>query len=222
MVEWVVGIVRMLGYPGIAILMLIENVFPPLPSEGIMPFAGFLAARGELSLFGVILAGTIGSVLGTLPIYFIARKVGIERIREWFERYGHWLTLSGRDVDQAAGWFDRYGGLLVLVGRALPGMRAFVSIPAGARRMHFGRFLLYNTVGSALWTGFLTYLGVLLGQNYEAVKDYLEPVTWTVLGIGAGTFLFRIVKRRWSGSKQSCDVGLPSPANSLSDSAFLH
>jgi len=194
MVEWIIGIVRMLGYPGIAFLMFMENVFPPLPSEGIMPFAGFLVTRGELSLAGVILAGTLGSVLGTLPVYFLSRAVGIERIRDWCEQRGRWLTLSGKDIDHAAGWFDRYGGLTVLMGRALPGMRAFVSIPAGARHMPLGQFLLYNTLGSAAWTAFLTYFGVLLGQNYAVAKDYLAPVTWSVLGVGAALFALRLVR----------------------------
>lgn len=196
MVEWIVGVVRMLGYPGIAFLMFVENVFPPLPSEGIMPFAGFLASRGELSLAGVILAGTAGSVLGTLPIYFLARAVGLERIREWCEQHGRWLTLGGEEIDRAAVWFDRYGGPTVLLGRALPGMRAFVSIPAGARRMPLGQFLFYNALGSAAWTAFLTYLGVLLGRNYDEVKNYLAPVTWSVLGIAAALFAFRLVRCR--------------------------
>jgi membrane protein DedA with SNARE-associated domain len=196
MVEWIIGVVRLLGYPGIAFLMFVENVFPPLPSEGIMPFAGFLASRGELSLFWVIAAGTAGSVLGTLPLYFLSRAVGIARIRDWTERYGRWLTLSGEDVDRAAERFDRWGPIVVLFGRALPGMRAFVSIPAGARAMHLGRFLLYNAIGSAIWTGFLTYLGVLLGQNYEEVRHLLAPVTWSLLGLLTGAFLLRVVRCR--------------------------
>lgn len=196
MVEWVSGMVRMLGYPGIAFLMFVENVFPPLPSEGIMPFAGFLATRGELNLAGVILAGTVGSVLGTLPSYFLSRAVGIERIRAWCEQYGRWLTLCGADVDRAAAWFDRYGGLTVLLGRALPGMRAFVCIPAGARRMPLPQFLFYNTLGTAAWTAVLTYLGVLLGQNYDEVKDYLAPVSWTVIGVGTVLFAFRLARFR--------------------------
>lgn len=196
MVEWVIGIVRMLGYPGIAFLMFVENLFPPLPSEGIMPFAGFLAVQGELSLAGVILAGTLGSVLGSLPLFFLSRAIGIERIRTWCEAHGHWLTLNGQDVDRAAEWFDRYGGPTVLLGRSLPGMRAFVSIPAGARRMPFGQFLLYNTVGSAAWTAVLTYLGVFLGRNYDAVKDYLAPVSWVMVVVGGAFLVFRLVRCR--------------------------
>ncbi|MGV3724049.1 MAG: DedA family protein [Actinomycetota bacterium] len=208
MVEWIVGIVRMLGYPGIAFLMFVENVFPPLPSEGIMPFAGFLASRGELSLAGVILAGTAGSVLGTLPLYFVARAVGLERIREWCEKHGRWLTLSGEEIGRAAVWFDRYGGPTVLLGRALPGMRAFVSIPAGARRMPLGWFLVYNTLGSGLWTGFLTYLGVLLGQNYASVKDYLGPITWGVLALAGGALLLRVIKCRLKNAPQASERGV--------------
>lgn len=207
MVEWIIGVVRMLGYPGIAFLMFLENLFPPLPSEGIMPFAGFLAGRGELSLFWVIVAGTLGSVLGTLPFYYISRAVGIRRIRCWAERYGRWLALSGEDIDRAAERFDRYGGAVVLLGRALPGMRAFVCIPAGAQRMHVGLFLLYNTIGTAIWTGFLTYLGVLMGQNYEAAKEILGPVTWVILSVLLGSIVLRIVRCRTTSDSRIRERG---------------
>jgi membrane protein DedA with SNARE-associated domain len=199
MFDWIVSLIRTIGYPGIVFLMFLENVFPPLPSEGIMPFAGFVAHQGEMSLGGVIAAGTIGSVLGTLPLYYLGRAIGLERIRDWAERHGRWLTISGEDVDQTARWFERFGPAAVLIGRSLPGARAFVSVPAGAQRMHLGLFLLYNTIGSGIWTAVLTYTGVILGQNYGRVKDYLGPITWVVMGLFTAAFIVRVVRQHADG-----------------------
>jgi len=110
MAGWVIDLIRSTGYFGIVLLMFVENVFPPIPSEVIMPLAGFMVSQGKLSLAGIVLAGTIGSVLGALPLYYLGRVVGEDRLKEWADRHGGWLTVSRKDIERAKAWFDRHGG----------------------------------------------------------------------------------------------------------------
>jgi membrane protein DedA with SNARE-associated domain len=120
-----------LGYAGVAFLMFLENVFPPIPSELIMPLAGFSAARGEMTLWGVIVAGSVGSVLGQYPLYYLGRAVGPERLHRWADRHGKWLTVSGKDIEKAREWLNRRGPIAVLLCRLVPGVRSLISIPRG-------------------------------------------------------------------------------------------
>ena len=131
--------------------MLIDNVFPPIPSEVIMPLAGFAAARGQLSLIGVFLAGTAGSLSGALVWYGVGRWVGRERLKRFAARHGRWLTLSPAEIDRAGGWFARRGGITVLVGRVIPGVRSLISVPAGVAGMPLTPFLVYSAVGTIVW-----------------------------------------------------------------------
>jgi membrane protein DedA with SNARE-associated domain len=193
MAEWITNLVQTLGYPGIAVLMLVESAFPPIPSEVIMPFAGMVAARGQLNFWLVVVVGSVASVLGTLPLYYLGHRVGLERIEAWADRYGRLLTLSGEDIRRAGDWFDRHP-VTVLVCRLIPGIRALISIPAGARRMNFGVFLLYTTVGTTLWAALLTYMGLVLGQNYRMVERFIDPVTWAIFGAIAVMYVYRVVK----------------------------
>lgn len=192
MIEWITETIRTLGYPGIVFLMLAENVFPPIPSEVIMPFAGMVASRGQLSVAGVVLAGTFGSVLGALALYYLGHRVDEERLKEWADRHGKWLTLSREDLERVHNMFDRHGGAIVFVCRLMPAIRSLISIPAGANRMPLAPFLLYTTLGSAIWIGALTYFGMLLGQNYRLVERYLEPVTWTIMGGAVLLYFYRL------------------------------
>ena len=120
MFDWITGLVERTGYLGIALLMLAENVFPPIPSELIMPMAGFTAARGALNMVGVVVAGTVGSLAGVLLWYYIGRWIGLERLKRWAAKHGRWLTISPEEVDEAAAWFDRHCGKAVLIGRLIP------------------------------------------------------------------------------------------------------
>lgn len=183
MLDWIQDLINTLGYPGIVFLMFLENVFPPIPSEAIMPFAGFTASRGDLSVIGVIIAGTVGSVLGALPLYYIGKYVGEARIKRWADRYGKWFTVSSKDIDKAKGWFERHGGAAVFLCRLVPGIRSLISIPAGFSSMHMPTFLLYTAVGSSMWTALLTYLGVFLGNNYEQVETYLGPAGKIIMAV---------------------------------------
>ena len=196
MASWVMGLMFSTNYAGILLLMLAENVFPPIPSELIMPLAGFMVAQGKLTFFGTIAAGTAGSVFGALLLYCFGKKLGEERVKRFAERYGCWLTVSGQDIDRASRWFDKHGGTAVLFGRLVPGVRSLVSVPAGIAGMNLRRFLLYSLIGTALWTALLVYLGYLLRSNFAAVDQFLDPVSWIVFGAAAIVYLARVVKQK--------------------------
>lgn len=198
MVEWAASVIEAIGYWGVAALMFLENIFPPLPSEIIMPLAGFTAARSEsITLYGVILAGTAGSVVGQLPLYYLGRWVGRRRLKRWADRYGTWLTVSAEDIERAEGWFERHGGKAVFFCRFVPGIRTLISIPAGTAKMHMPKFLLYSTVGMGIWAAVLAYLGLVLGEHYLAVEKYLNPVAYAVFGIIVLAFIFWVARRKW-------------------------
>jgi len=194
MLKWIEDTISDLGYVGIVLLMALENVFPPIPSEFIMPLAGFTTTRGDLSFLGVAIAGTIGSVLGAIPLYCLGRWVGMLKLHVWIERYGKWLLLSPGDLERVDAWFDRYGTMAVLIGRLIPGIRSLISIPAGFAGMHFGLFLIYTAIGTSLWSLLLAYAGRLLGRNYYKVGEYLEPIAYVVLGLLVGWVVVRIVR----------------------------
>ncbi|WP_119155967.1 DedA family protein [Caldimonas tepidiphila] len=196
MAEWIIGFISQHGYLGIAALMLLENVFPPIPSELIMPFAGFVAARGELHPAGVVLAGLAGSLAGTLPWYWAGRRIGSERLERWARRHGRWLAVSGEDIVRADEWFDRHGTKSVLFGRLVPAVRSLVSAPAGISGMPFGRFLLWSAAGSALWTSALAATGYLLEERYTAVAGWVEPLSTAVVAGALLAYVYRVATFR--------------------------
>lgn len=169
------------GAFAVAVLMFVENLFPPIPSELVMPLAGFTAARGEMNLLVAILAGWVGSILGAVFWFWIGKVVGEERLKHWAARYGRWLVLKPKEIDQACEWFNRHGGKAVLLGRLLPGVRTFISVPAGIADMHFGKFLFYSSLGTAVWTALLAVAGYYLEANYEAVSHWVGPLGTIVL-----------------------------------------
>ncbi len=200
MFDWITGFVERSGYFGIALLMLAENVFPPIPSELIMPMAGFTAARGELNMVGVVVAGTAGSLAGALLWYYIGRWIGLERLKPWAAKHGRWLTISPEKVDEAAVWFNRHCGKAVLVGRLIPAVRTLISVPAGVAGMALMRFLTYSALGTALWTALLAAAGYLLEDQYQKVGDYLNPVSDVILGLIVLGYLYRVITFRRRGA----------------------
>ena len=184
------------GYPGIALLMLLENVLPPLPSELIMPMAGFVAASGQLNLVGVIVAGTLGSVVGALPWYYLGKVLGRERLKQWAGRHGRWLTIGARDVDRANAWFEKHCGKAVFFGRLVPAVRTLISVPAGLFGMSLRRFLTYTTLGSALWTTALACAGYSLNDNYQQVSHWLDPATNAIVAGIVLVYLYRVATWR--------------------------
>ncbi|MBW4692129.1 MAG: DedA family protein [Lyngbya sp. HA4199-MV5] len=181
MTEWITQTMTSLGYLGIGLLMFLENLFPPIPSELIMPLAGFTIAQGKMSFIPAVLAGIIGTMVGALPWYYAGQLVGERRLRRLADRYGKWLTISSKDIDKANRWFNRHGAKTVLFCRLIPGVRTLISLPAGINQMPIGLFLLYSTIGTALWVTLLTALGYFLGRNYSLVEVYLAPVSKLVL-----------------------------------------
>ena len=181
------------GYPAIALLMFLENVFPPIPSELVMPIAGYAAARGELSLWGVIAAGSLGSLAGATLWFLIGLRIGVERLRAWCAKHGRWLTLSPADVDAGRRWFDRYGALAVLGGRLVPTVRTFISVPAGMAHMRWRTFLVFTAVGTCAWTGLLAGAGAALRHEAELVSRYLDPVSYTVIAVLVAVYVWRVI-----------------------------
>ena len=193
MFDWVTSLVEQGGFLAIAFLMLLENVFPPIPSELIMPLAGFTAARGELNLFMVVLAGTVGSVAGAVLWYYVGCWLGYERLKRLAARHGRWLTLGPAEIDEAAGWFRQHCGKSVLIGRLIPAVRTLISVPAGITGMGLGRFLAYSTLGSAIWTGFLAGCGYLLEGQYDKVSGWVNPVSNVIFGVIVVWYLYRVI-----------------------------
>ncbi len=179
---WIQSTMEQTGYLGVVFLMFLENVFPPIPSEVVMPLAGYIAAQGRLALSGVIVAGMAGSVLGAIPLYYLGRWLGTDRVRRWTERHGHWLLLGTKELDRAERWFDQHAKTTVFLGRLVPGVRSLVSIPAGMSEMALVPFLLLTAAGTALWAGLLATAGHFLGEQYESIGQYIGPVTYVVLG----------------------------------------
>lgn len=202
MLDWIGGLVEDSGYLGIAALMFAENVFPPIPSELIMPLAGFAAARGELDVFLAVAAGSAGSLAGACFWYAVGRWLGADRLKRWAGRHGRWLTLTPGDVDTSCRWFNRHGGKAVFIGRLVPAVRTLVSVPAGIAGMSLGRFLAWSTLGTVLWTGFLAGLGWLLGDQYRQVTDWVNPVSNVVVGLLLLGYLYRVATFRRRVARQ--------------------
>ncbi len=193
MESWITSTIESLGYAGVIFLMFFENLFPPIPSEVVMPLSGYTAARGQLSIVGVIVAGTFGSVLGALFWYYVARWLGEDRLKQWTRRHGRWITLGPRDVDKADDWFDRHGGWVIFFGRVVPTVRTLVAIPAGLFGMNIWLYLLLTTAGSAIWTAALALLGWWLGSSWKTIGSYIDPVTYVIMAAILVIYIYRVV-----------------------------
>ncbi len=197
---WIQEFILAIGYPGIVLVMAIENIFPPIPSELVLPFAGALSARDDMNFWGVVAAGTAGSLIGAVVLYmvgYVAREAGARRL---IAAYGRYVFLSENDLDRATAWFERYGEAVILFGRLIPVIRSIISVPAGYTRMNIGRFLLYTTLGTLLWSLILTYVGRVLGENWADISRVIEPYqngTLAVLVLAAGGFIGWRAYRRW-------------------------
>lgn len=193
MENWVTSIIENLGYAGVGFLMFFENLFPPIPSEVVMPLAGYTASQGQLSIAGVIAAGTFGSVLGAVFWYYVAKWLGEERLKRWARSHGRWITLGPSDVDRADDWFDRYGGWVVFFGRLVPTIRTLVAIPAGLFDMPFLRYVVLTTAGSAIWSGALALIGWWLGSQWSNISTYMDPFTYAVIGAVVIIYVYRVI-----------------------------
>ncbi|SFH21334.1 DedA family protein [Sulfitobacter dubius] len=194
MFDFITSLLASTGSLGVAALMLFENVFPPILSEVIMPFAGYLAANGDLSFVSVVIAGTIGSVAGAFLWYWIGSAVSEARLRRLIARHGRWLTISEQDLDRSLSWFRRNGGKAVFLGRIVPGVRTLVSVPAGMTGMPLLPFLLYTGSGSLLWTAALTISGYLLEAQFAKVEMWINPVTNVLLLGLLALYVWRLLR----------------------------
>ena len=193
--NWVQDVINQFGYFGVALLVVIENVFPPIPSEIVLPFAGFVAQQGasavnaaadaaqsDTTVVGMMIAATVGSVVGALILYFVSAAIGPERLRGFVERFGKWFGVKSTDLVRAEAWFDRRSTAAVLVGRCVPLIRSIVSIPAGFRRMKLTSFVVLTAIGSAVWNIALIGAGAVLGDQWERVGEYVGIFQWLVIG----------------------------------------
>lgn len=193
---WVLIIMEKFGYLGIIFAMFAENVFPPIPSELIMPAAGFAVARGDLNLILVILAGTLGSVLGALPLYYLGRLLNEDRLMVFTEKYGKYVFVKPSDIRSSSVWFDKHGSKAVFFGRMVPGIRSFISIPAGMSKMPLLPFLAFTALGSSIWTSLLTIAGYYFGENYEVIETMLAPYSKGFLFLAVVIIITWVMKRR--------------------------
>ncbi|MCH7314882.1 DedA family protein [Acinetobacter sp. ANC 3882] len=181
--EWVLSATEKLGYLGIALLMFLDNVFPPIPSEIIMPTAGYTASKGELTLIGVIIAGSVGSILAAMLLYWVGRKVPQQRLFNFIERYGKYLRIQVADLEKALTWFNKHGHRIVFFGRMIPAVRSLISIPAGMSRMPFAKFMFYSIAGTVIWTSFLAYLGFHFSENQALMSAIMQRISYLILAI---------------------------------------
>ncbi|MEA3064343.1 MAG: hypothetical protein QOJ27_782 [Sphingomonadales bacterium] len=189
--DWTISLIEQTGYVGIFLLMFLETVFPPIPSEVIMPIAGVQAAQGQLSLWAVIASGTAGAMLGNLFWYALARVVGLKRFRPFIEKHGRWLTMDWDDVEKAERLFGRFGASIVSLGRLLPTIRSVISIPAGLLNMRLRSFMIWSTLGTAAWTAVLATAGWGLGKAFHDVEKVLGPLSTAVIALIAAAYLWR-------------------------------
>ncbi|OIR43449.1 DedA family protein [Corynebacterium sp. NML130628] len=176
-IDWIVNLMELLGAPGVGIAIFLENVFPPIPSEVVLPLAGFTVAQGSLSYAAVFIWSVMGSVAGAFFLYGLGAWLGAERLRaiaDWM-----WLVKAS-DVDKSLEWFDKHGRSSVFFGRLIPGVRSLISIPAGLDRMNLAMFALWTGLGSAIWNAILITLGMYLGESWETVAHYVDTYSTVV------------------------------------------
>lgn len=193
-VTWIVGTIGYMGYPGIIFLMFLESSFFPFPSEVVVPPAGYLAHQGEMNLILVILSGILGSVLGALFNYWISVKVG----RPFFEKYGKYFLISHETLDKSEQFFLRHGHISTFVGRLIPGVRQYVSLPAGVARMPLATFCLFTAVGAGIWVVILALAGYWLGANGDLMLRYIHQITLGLLavcGLLVALYVMKVKKR---------------------------
>ncbi|MHA3891245.1 DedA family protein [Acinetobacter sp. GXMZU3951] len=203
--DWIISIMEQLGYLGIALLMFLDNVFPPVPSEIIMPSAGYSASQGELVLFGVIIAGCIGSLIAAAVLYWVGYKFNHDAIFRFVDRYGKYFFIKSADVKTALDWFEHYGHRIVFFGRMVPAVRSLISIPAGMSHMPFWKFMFYSSLGTIIWTTFLACVGFYFGENQALMHQIFSQVGYVMIGIVILILLWIFYRRHQRKSRSSTD-----------------
>ena len=194
--DWIIRLVNDTGYWGVGLLMFLETVFPPVPSEVIMTVAGVSAARGNVNFGGVVASGTAGAMLGNYFWFLLAVKFGKERLQRFLEKYGRWLTLHWTEVERGQALFTKHGSIIILIARMLPTFRSLISIPAGIFKMSHRRFLVFSAIGTAGWSAALAGAGYVLGSQFADVEKILGPLSTAIIALIVVSYVWRLW--RWN------------------------
>lgn len=200
MENWIIEFMSRFGYFGVFFLIMVENVFPPIPSEVILTFGGYMTSFSDMTRTGVIIAATAGSVLGAMILYSIGLLLDVKRLEKIVDRWGKFLRLTRKDIHRADAWFDKYGPWTVLFCRLVPLIRSLISIPAGMSNMNFPLFLLLTTIGSLIWNAALVSVGAAVGDNWESIVGYMDiysNIAYVIIGLcGIAAIIWYIRFRR--------------------------
>ena len=193
-ISWAVERNSTIAYLTICLAMFLENIIPPIPSEIIMPLGGFLVYQQKLNFYILVFWGLLGTILGSLPWYYLGRLVNEKRLSNFLDKKGKYLGISSNDLIKSKRWFEKYGVSLVFWGRLIPGIRTLISVPAGIELMPLGKFLIWTTLGSFIWVALLSYAGYLFGENYLIIETYLNQIKYVVKPILILIFLYFLIK----------------------------
>lgn len=199
MEQWITEIMDAYGYLGILLLIALENLFPPIPSEVILTFGGFMTTTTDLTIWGVILFATAGSVIGAICLYGIGRLLSAERLESIVVRYGRVLRLKPEDIQKAQAWFDKYGAWAVFLGRLIPLVRSLISIPAGSAKMNLLLFFILTITGSLIWNIALVYVGAAVGSSWDTIVHYMDiysNIVYILLAMSMAVFGFLYIRKR--------------------------
>ena len=202
MENWITEVMNTYGYIGIFLLIALENIFPPIPSEVILTFGGFMTTTTNLSVFGVIIVSTIGSVAGAIILYGIGVLLNVDRLERIVDKWGHILRITSKDINKADDWFHRFGVWTIFFGRLVPLIRSLISIPAGMSRMNMGVFLLFTTIGTLIWNTILVSVGAAVGASWSDIVGYMDiysNVVYLILAVLIVLFLVFYIKKRRKG-----------------------
>ncbi|MDF2612382.1 MAG: alkaline phosphatase [Clostridia bacterium] len=198
--NWITDFMEQFGYISVFLLITLENVFPPIPSELILTFGGFMTTNTEMTVLGVIVFSTMGSVAGAIILYWIGRVFDVKKLEKIIGRWGHLLQVKVEDIEKADNWFKRYGYWTVFICRMIPVIRSLISIPAGMSKMRFSIFLLYTTAGTLVWNTMLVCLGAFLGESWGEVLEFMDVysnIAYTLMGAVGITFIaYWFLKKR--------------------------
>ena len=197
--QWIIQLVNDTGYWGVALLMFLETVFPPVPSEVIMTVAGVSASRGTMTLTGVVASGTAGAMLGNYLWFLLAIKFGKDRLQRFLEKHGRWLTLHWTEVERGQALFAKHGSIIILIARMLPTFRSLISIPAGIFKMSHRRFLLFSAIGTAGWSAALAGAGYVLSSQFADVEKILGPLSTGIIALIVVGYIWRLW--RWDPTR---------------------